>query len=135
MILYEVYSRRHPYEGEDVREVLKQIADPNIRKRPGVPSATPSLVAALMVDCFNHDAELRPSFQEIDTRLRRLDTVTVAPANVNLPHRTKGEGLLYEIFPKHVADALREGRKVRDLCTGPSLTCTSDAKLTLILRL
>lgn len=109
MILWEVYARKDPYEGEDVMEVLEKIADPKIQKRPTVPTATPSNVSTLMVDCFNTDPDLRPSFQEIDIRLRRLNNISVAPTN---SHRNQSEGLLYEIFPPHVADALKEGRKV-----------------------
>lgn len=120
MILYEVYSRKDPYEGEDVWDVLAQIADPKTQRRPPVPNATPSDVATLMVDCFNSDPDLRPSFQEIDIRLRRLSTVAVAPAIDITSRGSTSEGLLYEIFPKHVADALREGRKVRSSGYFPS---------------
>ena len=113
MILWEVYARKDPYEGEDVMEVLAQIADSKIQKRPIVPTATPSNVATLMTDCFNTDPDLRPSFQEIDIRLRRLNNVSVAPTTGITSYRNQSEGLLYEIFPPHVADALKEGRKVR----------------------
>ena len=53
VIVYEVYSRQNPYEGEDVNEVLRQVADPNINKRPLIPAGCPPVAKALMVECLS----------------------------------------------------------------------------------
>jgi len=77
VILYEVFARRDPYEGEDAKEVLKLVADKNIRKRPPAPRHMPEQVKTLMGDCLEEEANLRPSFNEIETRLRRIDADTL----------------------------------------------------------
>jgi len=41
ILLYEAYSRRDPYDGEDVREVLRLVADKAVAKRPIAPRQMP----------------------------------------------------------------------------------------------
>jgi len=121
IILYEVYSRKDPYQGESTLEVLRDVADPAKGKRPPVPPACPLKVSSIMIDCLMGDPEVRPNFEEIDMRLKRLDVESVEPGDYNLSKRMKkmrrrqsqSEELLLDIFPKHIADQLREGRKVR----------------------
>ena len=74
IVLIEVYSRKDPYEGEDANEVLKQVADKSIQKRPSVPEKCPSQILSMIADCLVDDADSRPTFEEIDTRLKRIDT-------------------------------------------------------------
>ena len=110
IMLYEVFSRRDPYEGQPARDVLRAVADPLIRKRPPPPNHMPPALKTLMADCLDDDPEKRPSFEEIDTRLRRIDAeaaVTASASNVKNSHVS-----LFDIFPRHVAEALRDGRKV-----------------------
>lgn len=73
VILYEVFARRDPYEGENVKEVLKLVADKKTRKRPPPPRHMPDPVKSLMKDCVEEEGASRPTFQEIDTRLKRID--------------------------------------------------------------
>ena len=73
ILLYEVFARRDPYEGEKAGDVLRLVADKSVRKRPVPPRHMPDPVKALMKDCIEDEAELRPSFEEIDTRLKRID--------------------------------------------------------------
>ena len=120
IILYEVYSRKEPYEGEDAHVVLKEVADCHIQKRPPVPEGCPPSLAAIMTDCLNGDPTFRPNFQEIDRRLNRLDTKNAEPGERPLSMGTKkmlrahrNEDLLSKIFPEDIAEALRGGRKVR----------------------
>mmetsp|Transcript_25718 Transcript_25718/g.37953 ORF Transcript_25718/g.37953 Transcript_25718/m.37953 type:complete len:1494 (+) Transcript_25718:46-4527(+) len=127
IILYELYSRKDPYQGEDHVEVLELVADPVICKRPPVPASCPPDVQTLMTDCLKGGPENRPTFEELDVRLKRLDVETVEPFEMQfslqeakrLKQRT--ETLLFDVFPKHVAEALRDGRKVdpesRDIVT------------------
>eukprot|EP00594_Rhizosolenia_setigera_P005967 CAMPEP_0178950414 /NCGR_PEP_ID=MMETSP0789-20121207/6639_1 /TAXON_ID=3005 /ORGANISM="Rhizosolenia setigera, Strain CCMP 1694" /LENGTH=1268 /DNA_ID=CAMNT_0020631137 /DNA_START=75 /DNA_END=3882 /DNA_ORIENTATION=- len=119
VILYEVYSRKDPYEGEDYKYLLRDICDPSINKRPEVPPAMPPVIANLMKECLDKDPSCRPSFDELDLRLKRFDVDTVEPGQMVLSRQTKNERLnvrssmvLFDIFPKHIAKALQEGRRV-----------------------
>jgi len=119
IILYEVYSRSNPYEGEDHLEVLRLVADKKVNKRPPVPKACPNAIASLMADCLVESAEARPSFEELDLRLKRLDVENVEPGAMNFSMQSKkdqmadrNQEILFEVFPRHVAEALRDGRKV-----------------------
>jgi class 3 adenylate cyclase len=116
IILYEVYSRQDPYRGEDMTEVLIQVADPSVNKRPPVPPSCPPLIASLMSDCLVADPADRKTFEELDLRIKRLHVSSVEPGKMRLSWQTKKEhrkcDLLNDMFPKHVAEALREGRKV-----------------------
>ena len=119
IILYEVYSRKDPYEGEDYNEVIKLVTDPNVNKRPPVPESCPPQVQGLMSDCLVGIPQNRPTFEELDQRLRRLDVATIEPGELHLSHQAKKDrklertdNLLFDVFPQHIAEALRDGRKV-----------------------
>jgi len=59
-----------------------------------------------MADCLEDDPDKRPNFEELDTRLKRIDAETSQDT-------TKTSTVpLFDIFPRHVAQALKEGRKV-----------------------
>ena len=111
MILYEVFSRKDPYEGENHRQVLAAIADESKNKSPPVPKGCPPETAELMTACLRAKPADRPTFEEIDVRLKLIDA---SKFETGTP-RSRADysaDLLSHIFPKHVADALREGRKV-----------------------
>ena len=119
VILYEVYSRKDPYDGEDTMQVLKQVIDTRINKRPPIPSACPPDVGTLMKDCWRSNPENRPSIEEMDQRIKRLEVANVEPGEMHLSHQKKkdlrasrSDDLLYSVFPRHIAEALRDGRKV-----------------------
>jgi serine/threonine protein kinase len=116
IILYEVYSRKDPYTGEDMKAVIEQVADPIVNKRPPVPPACPPVVASLMSDCLSADPAERPTFERLDLRLKSLDVWNVEPGKVRFSRQSKkvlpNTDLLDEVFPEHVATALRQGRKI-----------------------
>jgi len=119
IMLYEIYSRKEPYEGEDPQMALRQVCDPNINKRPPIPKTCPPKMTAIMTECVHVESKLRPSFEEIDDRLKRLDTDAVEPGlNMiskqlsKMNNANKNERLLLEVFPENIAHALREGRKI-----------------------
>jgi len=119
IILYELYSRKDPYEGEDATKVLKAIVDKHINKRPPVPAGCPPKVAEIMEECLDGNPEKRPTFEEIDLRIQRLDSENVDPGEALVGHQLQKknkernrEELIHQVFPKHVAKALLEGRKV-----------------------
>lgn len=122
IVLYEVFSRENPYEGEDFEEVIRDVCDPSINKRPPVPSSMPAEVASLLYSTtLLRDPAARPTFQELDGFLKRFQAKNVDPgqqrASMRQSNSSKGANenaarLLDEIFPPHVAAALSEGAKV-----------------------
>lgn len=130
VLLYEVYARREPYEGEGFTEVMESVSNPNINKRPEIPAGCPSEIESLMTQCQMVEVERRPSFEEIDDHLRNMDAAKVEPLRPSLAktasfivkqHRGRSDTLLEEVFPPHIARALRDGRKIepeaRDMVT------------------
>jgi class 3 adenylate cyclase len=125
IILYELYSRKDPYEGEDDEEVLRFIADPSVNKRPTVPASCPSEIKFLMAECVASQPEVRPTFKDLDLRLKSLEVSNVEPGETRFSMQSKKEKrtdtLLFDVFPQHIAAALRDGRKVepeqRDMVT------------------
>lgn len=125
IILYEVYSRKEPYEGENPSDVLRLVADPVVQKRPPVPASCPTEIQALMAECLSSQPERRPTFKDLDVRLKSYDVSTVEPGETRFSAQFKKEQrtstLLSDVFPEHIAAALRNGRKVepeaRDMVT------------------
>lgn len=120
IVLYEVYSRKEPYEGENLSEVLELVKDPAVKKRPPVPTECPPSIGATMKECLDSDTLDRPTFEEIDLRLNRLGVDKVGPKDSpyqefrRQSRKGKAERLLHDVFPAHVADALRDGKKVEN---------------------
>lgn len=75
VLLYEVYARENPYQGEDYDEVIRLVCDPTVCKRPPVPSTCPPQVAGLMQNCFQGNPHDRPTAKEIDVMLQAQGTV------------------------------------------------------------
>ena len=75
ILLYEVYSRRNPYEGEDYHTVIHEVCDPTVSKRPPVPALCPASVASMYKDCLVTDPDGRPSAEMIDTQLQKEGTI------------------------------------------------------------
>jgi len=141
ILLFEVCSGEDPYKGMDVEKVRFEVLRGDPPLRPTIPAGCRADVAVMMQECWQASPSLRPTFQELDRRLepikaqvlarassssslrepgddRMIHTVSLsAPrraisrsSNVSRDRRT--DDLLYDVFPKHVADALREGQKV-----------------------
>ena len=90
IILYEVYSRREPYEGEDLQSALQLVADKSVQKRPEIPSEWPTEMANLIRSCIVDDSNERPNAQDVDLYLKELDVTTVEPCQQPLhSHQTK----------------------------------------------
>ena len=75
ILLYEVYSGKTPYEGEDFETVLNKVCDPAVSYRPPVPSMCPPAIASLMKNCLRHAAADRPTMKMIDSVLQEEGTV------------------------------------------------------------
>lgn len=103
ILLYEMYSRQDPYEGEEWEKVLKEVADEKINKRPPIPDSCPQRVGSLMSDCLHRKPAKRPTFEELELTLRRSDAETLGPKREKT-RLEKGN------FPKRVAEDLSKGK-------------------------
>jgi len=133
IVCYEMYSRKDPYENENYTNVIRDICDVNVRKRPPIPPSMPKEVASLLyTSCLADDPTLRPTFTELCCFLKRLQAQNVEPHGLQWKKKQKiptiptnsddnnidnvvdhnARRLLNQVFPKHIATALREGRKV-----------------------
>ena len=115
IVIYEIYSRKEPYEGESPEDVLRLVVDKATNKRPPVPTCCPLKAQILMSDCLGGDPGKRPTFEELDLQLKRLDAVAMDPIGLKSSRKDRTDALLFEVFPKSVAEALRDGRKVEPL--------------------
>ena len=90
MIFYEINARKDPYEGEDMRQVLRQVCHPRINKRPPVPEACPPKMADIFTKCLSADPFFRPTAKDLDLLL--LDVSVYRRSSllrkVNRPPRT-----------------------------------------------
>lgn len=82
IVLFEIYSRCDPYEGEDFQETIEYVADPNLYHRPGIPPSCPQAIQVIMLDCLAGNRDVRPSFDELDAQFKALDAARVAPVVV-----------------------------------------------------
>lgn len=70
ILIYEMFSRENPYEGENHIEVLRAICDPRVNKRPPAPPGCSFKVADLMKECVHANPNKRPAAELIDVQLR-----------------------------------------------------------------
>ena len=123
IMIYEMFSRKDPYEGEEFEKVIRNVCNKDINLRPPIPPSMPPEVATLLYStALLPDPSARPTFQELDGFLKRFQAQNVEPDGPQIEslQMTKARDnqtdnssrLLEEIFPPHVAAALREGRKV-----------------------
>jgi serine/threonine protein kinase len=122
IVLFEVYSREIPYQGETFDDVIRDIRDPNVRKRPGIPASMPSQIIDLMNACIDESPTVRSSFQDIDFRMKLFTVANVEPTQIYQSiqkkklwdgNLTAAETVLLDMFPKHVAKSLSQGHKVK----------------------
>ena len=113
-----MYGRKDPYEGENLREVLALVTNREINKRPPVPEAMPSTIATIMKECVDGHSAVRPTFEELGMRLKRIGMDSATPQDAPFAkysrknQENKADRLLQSVFPPHIAAALREGKKV-----------------------
>ena len=73
IVVFEMYSRSIPYEGEDPEEVLMLVGDSAVNKRPRIPSTCPPSARSMMIECLSGEAKLRPTFEELDEELKETE--------------------------------------------------------------
>jgi hypothetical protein len=116
MIIYEIYSRKIPYEGEHPRKILRKVCDPRINYRPRVPGTCPKRMAEIMKKCWSRNASSRPEAKDLDMMFADMSTHNAEPLiekdNTRLRTEVAAGDMLYKVFPKKVADQLKAGQKV-----------------------
>jgi serine/threonine protein kinase len=70
ILIYEAYSRKTPYGGEEPDEVLKAIMHPAMNKRPPVPPNCSERMAEMMKECLVLNPNSRPTSEQVDLSLR-----------------------------------------------------------------
>ena len=112
----KIYAIKDPFEGENPRKVLPKICHPRINKRPEVPAACPPKMAEMMKKCWAANPFFRPSATDLDYILVDMTSREAEPlervGNAYKEKMTRKPTSLYDVFPKHIADALNAGQKV-----------------------
>lgn len=116
MIFYEIYARQDPFEGEDPRKILPKVCHPRVNKRPPVPESCPPKIADIMKKCWSANAFFRPSAKDIDYILVEMNSKEAEPLETigqeKYKENMRRPTSLYDVFPKHIADALNAGKRV-----------------------
>uniref|UniRef100_A0A7S3L2A5 guanylate cyclase n=1 Tax=Amphora coffeiformis TaxID=265554 RepID=A0A7S3L2A5_9STRA len=114
IIIYEIYSRKSPYEGEDFRDTIRKICDRRVNKRPPTPEMCPSKMSDLMKKCWSPDPEFRPKAKDLDLLLMDMNSRDAEPLEPedNKEKQPRTGDMLYQLFPSKVADVLKRGEKV-----------------------
>ena len=116
MIIYEIYSRKIPYEGQHPRKVLRKVCDPRINYRPQVPDTCPKRMAEIMTKCWSRNSGTRPESKDLDMLFADMSSHDAEPLidqeNTRLRTEVAAGDMLYQVFPKKVADQLKRGQKV-----------------------
>ncbi|CAJ1970011.1 unnamed protein product [Cylindrotheca closterium] len=116
MIIYEIYSRKIPYEGQHPRKVLRKVCDPRINYRPTVPDTCPKRMAEIMTKCWSRNDGFRPQAKDLDMLFSDMNANDAEPLidkqNTRLRTQVASGDMLYQVFPKKVADQLKAGQKV-----------------------
>ncbi|CAJ1961059.1 unnamed protein product [Cylindrotheca closterium] len=116
MMMYEIYSRKIPYEGEHPRKILRKVCDPRINYRPGIPGTCPKKMSEVMQKCWSSDPFFRPEAKDLDMVFADMSANDGEPlideANTRLRKIVATGDMLYKVFPKKVADQLKVGQKV-----------------------
>lgn len=70
ILIFEVYGHHSPYKGGDYDDVIREICDIKIQRRPTPPISCPPKVALLMKDCLKHYPSERPGSDQLDLQLK-----------------------------------------------------------------
>lgn len=116
LIIYEIYSRKIPYEGEHPTKVLHKVVDPRINYRPTVPGTCPKRMAEVMKKCWSSNASFRPEARDLDMKFADMIANDAEPlidmGTTRLRTEVAAGDMLYKVFPRKVADQLKAGQKV-----------------------
>mmetsp|Transcript_39052 Transcript_39052/g.94427 ORF Transcript_39052/g.94427 Transcript_39052/m.94427 type:complete len:423 (-) Transcript_39052:211-1479(-) len=123
VILNEIVSGKEPYHetSDELSVILKGVTDSKTNRRPEIPSFCPVKVKKLIMFLWHTDPSLRPTAQELNNRLEDMtEQLFEACAPAPESHQSRRgsvhgdiKDFLYQAFPRHVADVLRSGGKVK----------------------
>ena len=120
LIIWEIYSRDDLFVGENPRQVLRKICDPRVNRRPPIPTNCPSKMVDIMKKCWSPDPVFRPQAKDLDLLFMDMSMRDTEPCENGGDKQLFSkpvvamtrEDMLYEVFPRHIADALKTGQKV-----------------------
>jgi hypothetical protein len=154
ILCYEVVTRNDPYsDGLDtpLLQILHEVSTSTVDfgSRLPLPASTNPSLSAICRDCMHLNGRMRPTFGEVERRMRSLCPAVHGPtdpgsdAGIMLGSSSSGgdvaremkqdgpglaiamaasEALLHKVFPAHVAEALKQGKKVC-VCTQHVCVC------------
>jgi hypothetical protein len=70
MVLYELMTRRYPFDGMNAMQLGLKVALENLQ--PDIPAMTNPVLAEIMISCWSPDIFSRPTCQQILTKLDGL---------------------------------------------------------------
>lgn len=97
---------------EDMDTVLREVM--RRKRRPLIPKAMPAELSIIMKEAWHHDPDYRPNFNELSRRLGHVDASVcrISVEKVTPRKHTSANQVLEEVFPPHIAEALRQGKKI-----------------------
>ena len=115
MILYEIYSRKTPYEGEK-GNILRKVCDPRVNHRPTIPASCPDKMKEIIKKCWNAKPVIRPAAEDLDMMFTEMQAGDVEPrieeGKTRVRTAVASGDMLYKLFPRKVADKIKAGSKV-----------------------
>eukprot|EP00730_Choanoeca_flexa_P005201 TRINITY_DN11901_c0_g3_i3.p1 TRINITY_DN11901_c0_g3~~TRINITY_DN11901_c0_g3_i3.p1 ORF type:complete len:1077 (+),score=229.75 TRINITY_DN11901_c0_g3_i3:283-3513(+) len=120
IVLSEMVTRKDPYEDCAHLETDVILEDVVRRtRRPKLHPKCPSEMKRLIEECWAYEAEYRPTFLELDRRMAGMSNNLLEEIiEQRQPRRrsrfkgTTSDDLLSQVFPEHIAEALKAGRKI-----------------------
>ncbi|XP_031564714.1 atrial natriuretic peptide receptor 1-like [Actinia tenebrosa] len=138
IILYELLTREEPYSAVDLspRDVIARVCSRSFPPfRPSVPQDITNIpMINLMKLCWDDDPQVRPSFNEINRRLKemhkgkhsivdnmlrlmenytdQLETIVEERTRQLAEEKKKTDELLYKMLPRPIAESLKNGQPV-----------------------
>jgi len=115
VLLCELFSRNEPYAGENMEDVMKQVADTtrDPPKRPVIALEVPTDIEDIIHRCWDATPANRPSFEMLDTEISRMKISGMNSIALKLQQQQQQtNNVMYDVFPKHIADQLLAGKKV-----------------------
>jgi hypothetical protein len=115
--VWELMTRKSPYADLDIPHafILQKIRHGTLR--PDCSKGLQEELVLCMQKCWNQNPQERPTFEELDIKLiplcgQNFFTSARRIMETNTKYRKDSAALLHSVFPKHVAEALMNDRKV-----------------------
>lgn len=109
MVLFEIFTRKTPFEGENPDAVLPQVRDWAIKLRPSPPYRMSSPIRTIFEECLTFLPGQRPTAEELDSRLNRLN-----PSHLGCGIDGKSLEIKETKMPQRIKQAVLDGADVPD---------------------